>query len=65
MAKNDGVSEKAAAHPLHNLDTKDNTAPVNGAERANAPENHTAGPAPQQRKPGETLQSWNKRRGGA
>ena len=62
MAKNDGVSEKAAAHPLHNLDTKDNTAPMTGAERANAPENQTAGPAPQQRKPGESMQDWNKRR---
>ena len=60
-----GVSDKAAAHPLHNLDVSDATQPINGAERANAPENHTAGPAPVERKPGEGLVAWNKRRGGA
>ena len=54
MAKNDGVSEKAAKHPLHVLNTDDNTAPMTGAERANAPENlHPNVPAPQARKPGK------------
>ena len=62
MTKNDGVSEKAAAHPLHNLDVKDATQPINGQERANAPENHPAGPAPVQRKPGESNADWFKRR---
>ena len=66
MAKAKGIAgyvpAKKGGSPLHTLDTKDNSAPMDGVAGANSPENTGHGAPVQARKPGESMADWNARR---